>query len=1430
MKHYTHYKALLLFILTGLYNTPSTGREATGNLPAQSPLCFIENKGQITDQYGKTRKDIEFKLKANGLNIFIGDGAIHYQWYQSNNKEKRKNEKMGLPDDGKSPPGDISSYRMDVVLLGANKTAVPVENETNDYYENYYTEPIGLKGATAHSFKRITYKNVYPNIDWVLYISNGALKYDFLLHPGGDVKTIRLQYNGATGLELKNGALIAVTPMGSITEQAPYTYTAETHKEIKSNFILNNNILSYNIALPLGSAEGMEGRDGAAFIIDPVLDWATYYGGSSVDFIHGTGTDGVNPYIVGETHSSSNIATIGAYQTTFNTTPQQDAFIAKLSNAGAVLWATYYGGANIDLAYAIDGDLSGNVYIAGFTISTSNIATAGAHQSVNSGPFTSAGGDNFLAKFSNAGTLLWATYYGGSGHEPYADVVCDNTGNVFLCGNTGSTTGIATAGAHQSALAGGDDAYIAKFNSSGVRLWGTYYGGSDDERATTTDCDAAGNIIITGTTSSNNGIATTGAHLTTFNDGPGSPDYDAFIAKFSTTGSLQWGTYYGGYGLEWANDIACDTSNNIFIVGQTLSITGIATTGAHQVSIGGGGDGFLTKFNAAGVQQWGTYYGGADLDELCGVRVTANNYVYATGYTQSTSAIATPGAYHASLAASSASTQDAMLLEFTTLGTRKYATYYGGTSKEDCDRGITCTSNAVFFCGWTQSNNGIATTGAHQTSFAGLTDGYLVKFLQDTVAVIPQFYDTSLCAGDTIYLQHDVSYNYKFRPNNVFTAQLSNASGSFSTPVSIGSRAGDSSGTILCIIPAGTVTGGGYRIRITTTNPASVSADNDKNIGIGNLPPVTATSNSPLCDHSNFSMNVSSITTGAAYAWSGPFGYTAAGANASLTNTSFVNAGDYIVTAKLYGCVEKDTVTLVVNPLPVKPIAASNTPICSTDTLRLLSATLTTGVGYSWTGPNGFTSPAQNPSVNNPPVAAAGDYIVTATITATGCSAKDTETVTITQSPSVTATNNSPVCEGSTVSLSAAASPVTVVYSWSGPGSFSSPSQNPVISNAATTASGDYIVSATLNGCTGKDTTTVLVKPDPIIPVTNSNTPVCIGGTLNLTAASNAGSTYSWTGPNSFSSILQNPSKAGITAADAGIYSVIATLNGCTSAAGTTTVVVNPQPFVTIYATPADSICQGSTATFVALPANASASVAYKWTKNSSPAVLSTANTLITTALNNNDIVRCEITETQKCGIPFTDTSNEVKMTVLPWVAPSVSISANPATPLSPYQLVSFAAVPVNGGGSPQYQWTRNGSNVIGANAAGWSTQQLSNNDVICVSMTSSEKCPQPKTVQSNCIKVTVLTGVDNVADKANLQLYPNPNDGRFILHAENIHAKEVALEIVNALGQLVHRQKAAVHNNTLHENIDIRALAGAYLLKLEAEGKTYTLRFTVDR
>jgi hypothetical protein len=382
-------------------------------------------------------------------------------------------------------------------------------------------------------------------------------------------------------------------------------------------------------------------------------------------------------------------------------------------------WGTYYGGTGTDIGASCATDASGNVYLAGYTNSTTEIATTGAHQT------TYGGGsyDAFLVKFNSSGVRQWGTYYGGTGTDIGTSCATDASGNVYLAGYTNSTTEIATTGAYQTTYGGGSyDAFLVKFNSSGVRQWGTYYGGTQNDVSYSCATDASGNVYLAGYTNSTTEIATTGAHQTTYGGGSD----DAFLVKFNSSGVRQWGTYYGGTGLEIGASCATDASGNVYLAGRTNSTTEIATTGAHQTTISGPYDAFLVKFNSSGVRQWGTYYGGTGLDIGASCATDASGNVYLAGYTNSTTEIATTGAHQTTYGGGY---DDAFLVKFNSSGVRQWGTYYGGTVT---DIGLSCATDAsgnVYLAGYTNSTTEIATTGAHQTTYGGGSyDAFLVKF------------------------------------------------------------------------------------------------------------------------------------------------------------------------------------------------------------------------------------------------------------------------------------------------------------------------------------------------------------------------------------------------------------------------------------------------------------------------------------------------------------------------------------------------------------------------------------------------------------------------------------------------------------------------------------------------------------------------------
>jgi hypothetical protein len=706
MKSITLYAVGLLWLLS---SGQAYARESSGR--ANKARHFTENKGQITDQYLVRRTDIDFKLSAeNGLNVFIGKGHISYQW--------AKPLSTPTPAGQDSEPATYELYRMDVALLGANRHAEVKVAERQAGYERYFQPWVNTQnsnsGVIAHRHSRITYRDVYPYIDWVFYFNDkGQLEHDFVVRPGGKVSDIKMQYRGASNLELTaNGSLSAHTAMGTITEQAPIAREA-TGRRVPVRFVLKKDILQYEVSEYSGT-----------LTIDPIIDWASYFGGALDESATRVAPDKWgNIYICGHTKSANNIATTGAHQMTY-ASGASDAYVSKWSSNGALVWATYYGGDAEDAAKDLACDSLGNVYLGGFTKSTDGIATAGSAQPVKGGNPVQARSDAFLVKFDTAGTRQWGTYFGGSNQDAEVTfaLTTDNGNNVYITGNALSTDLPTTPGSHQLAKAGStttNDAFITKYNTDGNRLWTTYYGGTSHDYPQAITVDSAGDVYLVGYTLSTGGIATANAQQPMLSGGE-----DAFVTKFSNTGTQLWGTYLGGTG----NDrfIACSATETRLILGGTTTSNNIpTTTNAHQPIMASPGlqDGMLASMSLDGTLQWCTYYGGEHTDIISGLHVKNDGAIYVSGRSNSSTGIATPNSLQDTISGS----YDCFLAKFNDLGERAWATYFGGYDGEQNSK-IAGRDNLIYMTGYTMSPTGIATSNGQQQSINGGADAFLAVF------------------------------------------------------------------------------------------------------------------------------------------------------------------------------------------------------------------------------------------------------------------------------------------------------------------------------------------------------------------------------------------------------------------------------------------------------------------------------------------------------------------------------------------------------------------------------------------------------------------------------------------------------------------------------------------------------------------------------
>jgi gliding motility-associated-like protein len=358
--------------------------------------------------------------------------------------------------------------------------------------------------------------------------------------------------------------------------------------------------------------------------------------------------------------------------------------------------------------------------------------------------------------------------------------------------------------------------------------------------------------------------------------------------------------------------------------------------------------------------------------------------------------------------------------------------------------------------------------------------------------------------------------------------------------------------------------------------------------------PIPATpvpsSNSPICIGQTINLSNAAVV-GAAYNWTGPNGFTSSIQSPSITNATATEAGTYSLTVTVNGCTSSAaTVTVAVNTAPGTPTAGSNSPLCVGEDLNLTSSTIA-GATYSWTGPNGFTSTQQNPTITGITAAGAGTYTV---IADNGCASSPADvSVTVNPTPAaLTLGSNSPICEGDDILLDAN----TIAggtYDWTGPNGVTSSQEDPIVNGATTADGGVYSATVTVNGCMSVPaTTTVTVNPIPAAPSIGSNSPVCEFYDLNLDAGTVPGATYNWTGPNGFTSALEDPTITGITSAGAGTYNVTITVLGCESAPASTSVTVEPTP-ATPTASSNSPICEGGQ---LDLSASNVVGTTYDWT------------------------------------------------------------------------------------------------------------------------------------------------------------------------------------------------------------------------------------------
>ena len=409
-----------------------------------------------------------------------------------------------------------------------------------------------------------------------------------------------------------------------------------------------------------------------------------------------------------------------------------DVFVSKLDSSLSVLIAsTFLGGSGSDYGNAIALDSSNNVYVAGSTSST-DFPTAGFpyDDSYNRG-----NNDVFVSKFdSSLSALIASTFLGGASSDRSGAIALDSNNNVYVVGPTSSNildsgyeypNDFPTAGSpYDGSYNGGGDVFLSKLDSSlSTLIASTFLGGSGHDRGYAFALDSSNNVYVTGYTASAD-FPTTGSPYDANNY------IDVFVSKLdSDLSTLIASTFLGGSGSDLGNAIALDSSNNVYVTGNTWS-TDFPTAGSpYDYSHNDDRDVFVSKLDSnLSTLIASTFLGGASMDFGNAIVLDSSNNVYVAGYTWSTDFPTAGSPYDSSY---NGGFEDAFVSKLdSSLSTLIASTFLGGARNEHCGAIALDSSNNVYVVGSTTSTDFPTAGSPYDDSFNGSYGDVFVSKLE----------------------------------------------------------------------------------------------------------------------------------------------------------------------------------------------------------------------------------------------------------------------------------------------------------------------------------------------------------------------------------------------------------------------------------------------------------------------------------------------------------------------------------------------------------------------------------------------------------------------------------------------------------------------------------------------------------------------------
>lgn len=675
-------------------------------------------------------------------------------------------------------PAQFEIHQTDMILSGAKISNRGNSHHKSHSYSNFFIGDNIRVTIAAHS-DSLLFTNIYPGIDWQIFVSGETFKHQFIVRNPDNVGLIRMNFSGASDIIVDdNGSrLNLVTPFGKITEGKLVTVSLIDHSAISSSYVLRNQSVGFSVPDQLNP-----------FVIDPPLLWATYLGGSDLEWPFTLTTDDTsNLFVSGLTWSfdfpTLDPGTGGIYSDTI--VGWNDVFLCKYDSARHLLWSTYFGSTgNEDCRGGLCVDNNGHIYLIG-TATTTDLPLINTGNGMYFQPSMNGFWDLFISTFNSNGILFRSTYYGGLNNDQAYISALDGQGHLCIAGRTESTNfpifNPGNSAYYQPNNVGNNyDDFIIELDTSGVRRWATYLGGTSNDVLYDVCFNRKGELFASCMTSS------PVVSFPTFD--PGSPAYfysgsapsGMILVKFGLNREMLWCTpvgpvdsYVTGFNIE------TDELGNLVVVGST------GATNFPIVDLGNGawvqqlpstivgGMPFIMQFDTSLILTWSTlFYGPNSGATFYSLSIDSSGYIYPCGTFRGSACnpyTTSPNSYYQSV---NAGGYDFLITRFSPTRALTWSTLYGGASDEELPVNTDFTFNTVIdgrqhllVQGATNStaiplrNRG--NNAYMDSTFSGNFDAVILEF--GTTCYVPEqinqitVSDSSLCTGDTVNIMINVS-------------------------------------------------------------------------------------------------------------------------------------------------------------------------------------------------------------------------------------------------------------------------------------------------------------------------------------------------------------------------------------------------------------------------------------------------------------------------------------------------------------------------------------------------------------------------------------------------------------------------------------------------------------------------------------------------